>query len=751
MTYERRKSLAEVAAALVPAGDPSFVGSTALPALKARQEKRMERFSKRPDRFSQLLSKSIVSNFVGDLLVGRNTLTESQQAELIALAPTAASAFRDELIEFMDRIRSLLSPLDPLLTTAQISYNHTFVGWGNYYEPTSESQDVAVEIVASIFASQESGGSEHPTSQDIQAIEDLLAELSDVQMLSNFAATFASKDDGGYLRMAGMTNWTNVRGDAYVHHARDLAFAIFDPVESMMLSEFGFTISDFYEVADAAVSLTEQNVDEHCRTKTEKINTFMRIEEELTAAQRDAASGVLDSLFDGLPQCLVVTVSEIAEYGSLDPDLVQKVLGNLSVSVGELTEDDYGGPMSVTPLFTRPFLRSREAYVLPVAGHLLRSPHDLFEVRLLKRWPKFSDHRANTIDNFAAVLLSQALPGAEVATNLHYQFDDGDGVRDFETDGIAVFENFCLIIEGKAGAMSAQAQRGDLVRLQRDLRQSLDKAWRQCGRVHRYVSACDPAIFTDSHRKTVLRIESPARLKVLYINPMLHSLGAYAHEIPKLRALGLFPKGGSPWPVLITDLRVIVEMISTPAELLHYIQWRMSLPIGESMIVVDELDIFGAYLFGRVGKTNLRDNEHVFFGSSTTDFDAFYAGVLGDAPIQERPHRVLGDLFETTLRELAETRPPGWLKSSFVILDLPLREAAELTGWAETIAYDEITGRRWIARQFGESVIVALADEVTATEVLLEIAQKVPTSERRFMVQLEKLGPRLLLSQRSSQ
>lgn len=750
MTYERRKSLAEAAAASVPTGDRSFVASTALPGLKARQERQAERLSARADRFSQLLSKGTDSNFVGDLLVGRNTLTESQHTELLALASTAASGFRDELIELMNRLRALLRPLDPLLTTAQISYNHTFVGWGNYYEPTSESSEMAVETVASIFATQESESNEQPTSETIQEIEDLLMDLSDVQMLSNFASTLASKDDRGYLRMLGMSHWTNVRGDAYVHHARDLAFAIFGPVESMMQSEFGFTINEFYMAAEGAISLIRQNVNEHFRSHVEQIGVLKQIKDDLTPAQRDAGSKVFESLFDGLPDCLILTVSAIVEHRKLDPGRVRTILENLSVSVGELTEANYSGPMSVTPLFTKPFLRSGEAYVLPVSGHLLRSPHDLFEVRLLKRWRKFSDHRANTIDNLTSALLSQALPGAEVATNLHYQFDDGDGVSDFETDGIAVFENFCLIIEGKAGALSAQAQRGDLVRLQRDLGQSLDKAWRQCARVHRYLSTNDPATFTDSHGKTVLQIDRPAQLKVLYINPMLHSLGAYAHEIPKLRSLGLFPKSGSPWPVLVTDLRVIVEMISTPAELLHYIQWRMSLPIGESMIVFDELDIFGSYLFGRVGRTNLRDNEYMFFGSSTTDFDAFYAGELGDGPIQERPRKVLGDWLETNLRELANRQPPGWLESSFAILDLPLREAAELTGWSETIAYRDIAERRWIARQAGESVIVALADGIASTEVLLEIAQQVPTSERRFMVQLEKNGPRLLYSNRSS-
>lgn len=750
MIYDRQQSLAEAAAALVPDGDASFVGSTSLPALKARHERQQARFSEREDRFSQLIANTITHDFVGDFLVGRSGLTEAQRSEVLELAPAAAVSLRDELVELMRRLRVLLLPLDPLLTTAHISFIHTFGGWGDYFEPTSESLDVDVETVAGIFATQQSSTTEIPTAESIEAILGLLMKMTDVRTLIGHASAFAPNDDAGYLSMIGTAYWANVRGDAYVHHARDLAFEIFDPIESWMRAEFGFTIADFYKVADAAISLICKNVNEHRQSHAERINGLVEAKNDLTPEQRDAVQRVYESLFKELPDCLVVTVASISEYSDTSPELVRTVLNNLSIGVGTLPDTDYRGAVDESPLFSTPFLRDGEKYVLPVPGHLLRSPHDLFEVRLLKRFPAFSHHRADTIDRVATSLLARALPGAEVATNVHYRFDDGNGERDFETDGIVLFEGFCLIVEGKAGRLSVPGQRGDLVRLQRDLSRGLDEAWKQCARVHSYLKIGDPVVFTDSSGSTALQIDNPARLHVLYVNPMLHSLGAYAHELPRLRALGLFAESGSPWPILVTDLRVIVEMLRSPAELLHYIQWRNSLPIGESITVFDELDIVGNYLFGRVGRTAFQANEQMFFSSSTMDFDAFYAGELGTGPIQERPRKVLGDFFETILLDLAEDRPKGWLESSFAILDLPLGEATELTWYSEKMAYREIAGRRWVSRLVGDSVIVALADGVTVTEVLFEIAQQVPTSSRRFIVQLEKGGPRLLLAQRST-
>ena len=581
-------------------------------------------------------------------------------------------------------------------------------------------------------------------------IEDCLAELADVQMLCGLAEAFATTDDGGYLRMASQAHWTNVRGDAYSHHGRDLATSIFGPIGAWMREEFGFTIEEFYAVADAALDVIQRRFNDHLRCHLEQINVLMASKHELTDEQRLEGGGLLESLFAGLPALALLTAHDVAQVSTASEQLAERVLTELSAGVGGCSEADYRSPLDECPLLRTPFLRDGHRYVLAVAGHLFRSPHDLFEARLLARFPGFTRHRARVIDDTACALLAKALPGAEVATGVHYRFDDGEGLQEYETDGIVIFEDFCLIVEGKASGLSVPARRGDLTRLQRDIAKTLENAWSQCARVHRYLATHGPAVFTDRHGKPVLEVIDPARLHVLYVNPMLHSLGVFAHELPRLRTLGLFPDDGLPWPVIVTDLRVIVEMVRSPAELIHYIIWRNSLPIGETMTVVDELDIFGAYLFGRVGRTDLAQNEHMYFGSSTTDFDAYYAGEIGHGPETPRPRRVLGDWFEATLVDLATRRPRGWLETSFAILDLPLEEAAELTGYCEHRAHRDLRGQRWTSWAAGNSVIVVLASDVAPTDVLLEVAQVVPTSTRRIMARVDGSGFELLMAQRSN-
>ena len=87
------------------------------------------------------------------------------------------------------------------------------------------------------------------------------------------------------------------------------------------------------------------------------------------------------------------------------------------------------------------------------------------------------------------------------------------------------------------------------------------------------------------------------------------------------------------------------------------------------MHVVDELDIFGSYLFGGVGGPSPEPGLLVNLASSTTTFDQYYFALeAGESP--EPPRRVSGAGSSRCSTILAETRPRRWTDQSFTILDL---------------------------------------------------------------------------------
>jgi hypothetical protein len=749
MFMYRARRLVEEANARVPSSDPFGIETTALPSMAVRHDRQVAWMAARADRFSQMLARSSLSEFVEDKLVSRRGITEAERQEVLALAPDAARLLDQEVEELMRRLRASCATADPLLLVAQIAINHTFGGWGEYSEPTSESSEAAVETVAGIASTLAAGQFEPPPSTLIQQVEDLLDELSRVQTLAIMARGFALANDEGHLKVGSQMRFTTVRGESYVQHGRDVATAILRPVNDWMRAGFGFTFDEFLAVAEAVCAMSTESYNDHMNSHLTRIDSFQRLGDDLTDSQRDQARAAFDSLFAGMPKSMVFSLSDLATFSGLELQLVEAVARELSTSIGELEEDRFRSPLVVSPIADRPFLRDGDRYLVPIAGLLLRSPHELFETRLLSRFPKFSEHRARVVDELSIEMLTDALPGSTSATNAYYSFDDGDGIQRYETDGVVLFENYVLIVEGKASKLSVASRRGDLERLRRDIGRSLDEAWQQCSRVDRYLNAVERITFMDKRGHVVLDSDNPRNLRVLYIVPTLHSLGTFAFEIPRLRELGLFASSGMPWPVMVTDLRVVTEMCATPSELLHYIDWRVGLPIGDSMSVADELDVLGAYMFGRVGETNVKDNELMIFANSTMDFDKYYFGEAGDGPQVDRPSRVLGDFGRQVVNDLAIRRPRGWLETSFVILDLSLTEVAALDAWATSRGYRDIRNRRWASMHIENTVFVALADGVTPTEVVLELASHVPHSARRIMLELKADGPRLVAAQRT--
>lgn len=743
--------LAEEAAAAVPPGDPFFVGGTALPAIKARQNRMKQRMLARGDRLGELIAAGLSAEFEGDQLVSTNLLGAEQIEELRGLAPEAEKTVFGELTAAFDELRMVLADLDPLLTTAQISFNHTFGVAGSYNEPTNDKSEVSVEIVASIFASQPAlEDAQQADSGTIQKIEDLLESIRWLQQLLLVLQAWNDPDEeDGYLRMVGRARLSSVRGESYASHGQEVAVAVLRPLATRMRKEFGFTIDEFLVVANAAHRLLVDRANDHAQHMAA---VFARVAaaspDDLTDELRLELGTAVMGAFDALPRALVFTASDLATHSGVELDVASRVLDRMSVTPGELEPNAYRSALDPCPLWNRPFLRSGDEYVLPVAGHALRSPLDAFEQRLLSASNTFSKHRADAVDGLALTYLADALPECEVfGPGAYYHFDDGDGPQRYETDGIIAFEGWILVVEGKATALSHQSHRGDLRRLGRDLADSLHEAWSQCARVQRYLTSADSVTFESERSDRTLTVSDVAADRVLFVNPMLHTLGVFAFELPRLRSLVRFESAGIPWPVLITDLRVITELAG-PAALLHYMQWRSRLPLGDGMHAADELDIFGSYLFGGVGGPSPEPGRLVNMASSTTTFDEYYFAVeAGESP--EPPRRVLGDWLESVLDDLVKARPRGWLDRSFTILDLTLTDAAWLSSFAEALAPRSIGTARWYAEQYGEVVAVALASGVEWTEVLIDVSPIISQGQRWFAVRLGRAGPRFVTCARN--
>ena len=303
------------------------------------------------------------------------------------------------------------------------------------------------------------------------------------------------------------------------------------------------------------------------------------------------------------------------------------------------------------------------------------------------------------------------LPGSTGYTNLFYEGN--------ELDGLVLFDSLAVVVEGKGSSISVQAQRGDTVRLGRDIEDAVEDAWRQGARARAYLVAAEESVFVDEHGAEILRIPAGKIRSVIIINPTMHELAGLAPQLPRLRALGLFAGGEYPWSVYINDLRVIAETSENAAVFLHYLTWRGRLPLGDGVDVFDEIDLWSSYLLAeRFGA--LHNSGHVVVGNASTDFDDYYHGLAGLGPERDAPTKFLPDVVRSFVAALAERRPPGWREAAGVCLDLSIPELLYVDTKLAELATDAIGGDA-VGLTAGRVALVGLPQGVNPSIALTSI------------------------------
>ncbi|MGN6869281.1 MAG: hypothetical protein ACTHMY_12845 [Solirubrobacteraceae bacterium] len=699
---------------------------TPVTAIEMRHAELASRLAARADRFSELLGKSIRDQRVGGELISRSGLSEAERAELESLWETAHERVQQEALETTSSLRGLLTRGDPLYILSVIQASNLLGRRGEYYEPTHRGLESKVELVAGLLLTQPAS-SDPPdiSSQTLQAIHDALDTIMDVMLLRNLTAPRGEDSLVAELRFTGAWQWMTVRGTSYAHHGRELARAIYQPFDNWCSERYGFVIDDVLTLAEAVHALWNERmsslfaeaaafanqVGEHIR-KPEQRNRLpaearakLDSPEEVRSIVQRAAIELYEQ---GVREAASFTVDDLVQHG-LPRDRVEAVLKELSLSAGSLNVSDYTGLFDPSPLVEHPFFEFNGRFLLVVPGMLLRDTVAVLENRFMTAVRRFSAARAKTLDALAVEYVTELLPESQGFTNLFYQ--------GAELDGLVLFDRTAFVIEGKGTALSMQARRGDIARLKRDIGRAVDEAWDQGARARAYILSDEHATFLDEDGHEVVCIPAGSVDAVFIVNPTLHQLAGHASQLPRLRGLGLFAAGEFPWSVFINDLRVISETCDNAAVFLHYLIWRDRLPLGDQITVTDELDLWSSYLlcerFGSLG-----DAGHYIVGNASTDFDDYYAGVLGEGSKAPKPGKFLEEPLRTFVDRMARERPPRWLEAAGVCLDLSIPEQAFVCARTRALCREADKTGDTVIMELGRVRLVALPRGASLTAVM---------------------------------
>ncbi len=447
----------------------------------AAQDRMADALARRKDRFSQLLARASSTEKQGNVLLTKSALTAEEYVELERLTPDAHRGFEVELVETVGHLRTLLAAADPFYVLAVLQDLNLFVPWGEYYEPTNEGLESRLELAASLVASQPGQvRRDRPTPAAMQTIVDEIDHALLVAFLFNLTQRPPEGDPAlATLRTLSAMRWMSLRGDSYPGHGEALAEEVYGPEEGWLVSRLGFAVTDLLKVGDVVSGLRVERRNALGQAAADAANAELTNDDMQDVDQNEAMRRSIMTLLavrqDGIRDTATVTAALIADRDPTIPlTRAEAVLRELSVPVGSIDPSAYRGPFDQTPLRTRPFLEYENEYLLALPGALTRDVDRLLESRLLADNRGFSKRRARTLDRLALEYLARMLPGATTYANVFY--------GDAETDGLVLFERTAIVVEGKASGISPQGQRGDLVRLQRDLEDAVEDAWRQGAR-----------------------------------------------------------------------------------------------------------------------------------------------------------------------------------------------------------------------------------------------------------------------------
>ncbi len=660
---------------------------------------------------------------VGQYLVTRSGLSAVEYEELARIRVDAYQTLRIELDVAHGQLRKLLEAADPFHIVATVQYANLFSGWGSYYEPTHEGSEAKVELVCGLLASQPPNRTgERPAPEAMQAIFDELDHIEEVVLLLNLAMPAGDDMAAATLRFSGAMRWMSLRGNSFEGHGRELAQEVYRPHDDWLLETFGFSVDDVLNVGDATTDLMTMRANDLGRDGAEAMN---RSGDPSEGSGFAAAVLATLELFEArIRGVAAFTADDLVGFtDSLDVVRVRAVLEELAIEAGSLEASSYTGLFDVNPLRERPLLRIGDEFVLAIPGMLTRDADALLEHRLLAGRPSFPRHRANTLDRLAARYLTDLLPGATAYTHLYYD--------DTELDGLVLFDDLAIVIEGKAGGISVPARRGDVRRLRQDIKSNVEDAWRQAARARAYLRRDEDGTFRNEHGEVVLRVPAGSVRDVLVVNPTLHELGGHASQLGGLRALGLFPEGELPWSVYINDLRVIAETSGNAAVFLHYPVWRSRLPLGNGVVVWDEIDLWASYLLcERFGP--LSEHGKVLVANSSIDFDAYYNGLAGHGPKSKRPAKFLKEPVRSFVARMAEERPVGWRSAAGACLDLSIPELAVIAAKATEVAKEAARDESVVGLDVGRLSLLGIPPAIDARTVVL--GYRVPAGDPTLVI-----------------
>lgn len=614
--------------------------------------------------------------------------------QLRELAPDAREHFLQAQRDAIEDARRAIQNSDGLTLLSILLLKTQFAPWGSDREDLELSPELDLELASQEVLAQRSTESVSTDPLQIGAAlsliervrllacavnvaEGFLSTAEDYENLSNQGHIGDDQNVRNYLLMRRLMH----RGAAYGVHARQLSLALGRTYEDSLVKRVGFSVRDMIALADGVLSLWRERIPAAFDHAAWLVNTAEANVEDPALKPLVQHAAILAGTKEYLIPNLAPHVDELGQrLPEPTRSRLDALISRLSLRPGQGQQLRSALDEPVTR--ERPFIlfddtlsntSNNETRLLAANTRALTTDMvSTVEALLAREFSQgWSAARANAVDSYAVEILASRLPGCRAFTSVYVDLSDGPGR--FEIDGLILFDDSVLFIEGKGAPFKLAGRRGSVDNYRSQVKNLIGGGAKQLARDAFLLQQRSPFPVTD-RSGNVLTIFDPTSIRRSFqILPCLDSLGDVGTNLRLLDEWGIVPPDESPWIVALTDMRIVIDALRGPAELVAYLDWRRRWVRDPRIIIIDEIEMFTLFQRAVDMRLKLRDisEDRVMFASGQPAFDDYYAGLEGSGPRSEQPRLRLTPRFRRFVGELQRVRPERWLGAAAVALQAP--------------------------------------------------------------------------------
>lgn len=317
----------------------------------------------------------------------------------------------------------------------------------------------------------------------------------------------------------------------------------------------------------------------------------------------------------------------------------------------------FDSPLATTPLIVVDDL------VLFSLPHLFSTDLSQLIERVIAPLPNlpYYQARGETVEEAALHHLAGVFTGARVLRGGKYP-----GARPgelIEVDGVLLWDDVLLVLEGKGGYLSTRSRHGDPQAAVTELRRTVGDGFFQVARLVRRLDR-DGHVTLTGERGESLTLERRAIRRVYAVVPTADSFEALSTLLDLLWRREVLPDRAFPVILAVPELHLLTDLLPTPLELLAYLEYRDEVLAMPELRTGGELELLGAFsaTMDIVGTFRTLDASSGVLSTDHQEIyldpwlqDSFHAWVAGLPPVPP-PRRHVEEHRAKIERFLAATR-----------------------------------------------------------------------------------------------